>query len=308
MNFSRQRTNMKILFFGHDKSSILFLKEIMKNNDLLAIVLPSNRPKIQTEPLIKFACNKKIKTFQPSSPIDIHFMRRIQKLNPDLAIVFNYSHIFKKSMIDIFPQGMINFHGGLLPQYRGANVINWVLINGEKQTGMTVHYIDEKIDNGLIIKRGIIPIKLSDDALSLQKLIIRKGIQLLKQILREVKLNKIKVKTQSYYGQPQYYHRRHPEDGKINFHQGSQEIYNLVRALVEPWPGAFAYYEGKRVIFDQISISKLRNNYKPGQIMINDTSGIRVATSNGSILLKKIRKDKTGSTPRKSFKVGEMFR
>lgn len=278
---------MKVVFFGHDKSSMPFLKEIMVNNDLTAIVLPSNRLPSQTEPLEKFAAQKKIKIFQPLSSNKHDFVAELGNLNPDVAIVCNYSHIIPKKVIDLFPRGMVNFHGGLLPQYRGANVLNWAIINGEKKAGVSVHYINEKIDEGLIIKREVIPISPKCDASVLQHLIVYKCLKLLKQVLREIELNKIKVKPQSYYGEPGYYHRRHPEDGKIDWSQQSQDILNLIRGLVSPWPGAFTYLDKKKIIIDKAIIVN-KPQLKPGEIYLHNKN-IYFGTRNGALKIKKIR-------------------
>jgi methionyl-tRNA formyltransferase len=296
------KRKFKIVFFGHDKISIPFLREIRRANQLVCIVIPSNRSDSQIDDLKKYALKHKIIIFQPKNPNDLDFIESIKDLKADLAIVYNYSHIFKKPLIELFPLKMINFHGGLLPQYRGANVINWVLVNGERTTGVTVHYISESIDDGPIIAREPVKILKKDDALTLKTVLAKKSFEMLKKVLKKLNSERITNTFASKYGQGNYYHRRKPEDGRIDFNQESIKIYNLVRALVSPWPGAFAIYNDTKIIFDKIKILKIKSKFKPGCIIDINDRGLKIQTKDSVILVEKYH-----GASKKIFKVGEYF-
>jgi len=296
---------MKIVFWGHDEISLAVLEEIRKNDKLLSVVVPANRSKLQTDPIIKYARRHKILCFQPKNPNTRRFYGKIRKLNPDLAIVYNYSKIFKKEIISVFPQGMINFHGALLPQYQGANVINWTIINGEKESGVTAHFITEKIDAGPIIDQVKFPIRLVDTVYDVKQKIAKITPKLVVEVLQRIKKGALKIRPQR--GTAKYYPPRKPEDGRIDFKKNAGEIYNLVRALVKPWPGAYAFYGRKKIIFERTDFSKNMVNMKPATITRVDRDQVEIAAGKGVLILKEMR-DQQKKSLKNLFKVGKSFR
>lgn len=302
------KKQLRVIFFGHDEVAIKVLDVIRTFGKLTAIVVPLNRPDIQVKPLIEYAKRNKIKIFKPKNINGRGFIRKLSELSPNLAIVYNYSYIFKKKIINIFPLGMVNIHGALLPQYRGANVINWVLINGENKTGITIHYINEQIDNGTIIAQETFPISSSDDARSLKKKLAKKSPELLKKVLKTIEFGKIRsYKKSNSDKKGNYYHRRSPEDGKIDFNKSNTEIVNLARALVSPWPGAFAYHKEKKIIFEKVKKAlALKETFQPGEIVSVQKNGLIIATGKGMIRLTGIRENNNVKAP-KGFKKGARF-
>jgi len=296
---------MKIVFFGHDEISLTVLEEIRKNDKLLAVVVPANRSRLQVKSLVDFAKKRKIRFYRPKSPNSKGFVKIIRQLKPDLAIVYNYSKIFKKDIINIFPKGMINFHGALLPQYQGANVINWVIINGEQESGVTAHFITEKIDAGPIIDQVKFPIKLVDTVYDVKQKIAKITPKLVAKVLRKIKKGALKIKPQR--GTAKYYPPRKPGDGRIDFKKNAEEIYNLARSLVNPWPGAYAFYGRKKIIFERTDFSKNMVNMKPATITHVDKDQVEIATGKGILILKEMR-DQQNKSLKNLFKVGKSFR
>ena len=135
--------------------------------------------------------------------------------------------------------GAFNLHGSLLPAYRGRCPVNWVIINGESQTGVTLHYMIDKPDAGDIVGQKAVAIDLSDTAKTFYDKLCGAAKDLLDELLPLIKSNQIPRRKQNL-AEGSYYGGRRPDDGRIDWNKSADEIYNLIRAVTEPYPGAFA--------------------------------------------------------------------
>lgn len=179
------------------------------------------------------------------------FVRELARLNPSLGIIFSYSRILWPELIETFPLGVVNLHGGKLPEYRGANVLQWLIINGETQTTMTLHYIDAGTDSGPVIAELPIAIENKDTALTLRDKMCQGAGTILAEWLPRLISGRVKAHPQDE-SRAKAWPRRKPEDGRIDFSFSDEKIRNMTRALVKPWPGA--YYidpSGKKITIDR---------------------------------------------------------
>ena len=168
-----------------------------------------------------------------------------------LGVVSSYGRILSTEIINAFPCGIVNLHLSRLPEYRGANTLQWTIINGATETAATLHYIDEGIDTGPVVASKSVIITPDDDALSLQKKLIDAGRILLKTWLPILALGKVEADPQDEE-KAKYWPRRSPEDGRIDLNWDAQRIVNMTRALVPPWPGAYFIDSlGNKVIIDR---------------------------------------------------------
>lgn len=171
-------------------------------------------------------------------------------LKPIMGVICCYSLILTEEIVNIPLKGIFNIHGGLLPKYRGANVLNWVLINGETETGVTIHKVTKDVDVGDIVAMKKVSIGFNDTALTLREKLKNATIALIKASWGLLNKNPIPVYPQDE-SRAKTWRRRKPEDGLINWNRPAIEIYNLIRALVAPWPGAFYFDEnGQKVVID----------------------------------------------------------
>jgi methionyl-tRNA formyltransferase len=163
--------------------------------------------------------------------------------------------------------GAINIHGGLLPSHRGANVLNWVLIEGATTTGVTAHYMTTGIDEGDIIYQSSAPILDEDTSTTLKQRLDTQGFEMLLRIRSELNAGRALPRVPQDPAQARYYPRRRPEDGRIDWTAMSdRQVFNLIRALANPWPGAFCIASsGERVVFDRYygleEVAALRGKY-----------------------------------------------
>jgi methionyl-tRNA formyltransferase len=187
------------------------------------------------------------------------FAHELTKFNLRLGIVASYSRILWPELLTLFPLGVVNLHGGRLPEYRGANVLQWAIINGETETAVTLHYVDQGIDTGPVIAESRIPIHDEDTALTLRDRMSNEGRDLLRKWLPRLQKGEVE-KTRQDESKACVWRRRKPEDGLINWAWSDERVRNLIRALVKPWPGAF-YFDGmgEKVVVDRpISIEEVK--------------------------------------------------
>ncbi len=185
-----------------------------------------------------------------SSPDYQDFVQGVRSLKPDLIIANSYSMLLRPEILAIAPHGVVNIHGGLLPDYRGSNPIQWALLNQETETGVTMHYMTAEFDAGDIIAQRHVPIYFEDT----WRDILARIASAIEAILAE-ELPRLLDGTSTRQPQDKLsarqYPRRHPKDRRIDWRQSVVHIYNLVRALVTPHPVAFYGNGADKVVLDQ---------------------------------------------------------
>lgn len=194
------------------------------------------------------------------------WIERIREMNPDAIFSFHYRHMLNDDIINSANLGAFNLHASLLPKYRGRAPLNWVLVNGEQETGVTLHRMVKRADAGAIIAQKKVKIAEHDDALTLHRKVCAAAGELLAEALPGIQKGDFSEHPQDE-SQASYVGRRTPEDGRINWHLPAQRIYNLVRAVTDPWPGAFSYVGTGKFIVWQAKVHHDRPAAKPGTIL-----------------------------------------
>ena len=174
---------------------------------------------------------------------EIDFLRQ---LRPELIFSFYYRAMIPKEVLEIPKLGAYNMHGSLLPKYRGRACVNWAVINGEKETGATLHVMTEFADRGDIVAQKSVPIALEDTAYDVFLKITDASRDILASCLPSLE-NFTAEKFPQDELKATKFGRRRPEDGEIDWNKSASEIYNLVRALTHPFPGAFTIWKDKKV-------------------------------------------------------------
>jgi UDP-4-amino-4-deoxy-L-arabinose formyltransferase/UDP-glucuronic acid dehydrogenase (UDP-4-keto-hexauronic acid decarboxylating) len=187
----------------------------------------------------KWAEQKNIIVFTTEEVHSPQWIAKIAAINPDIIFSFYYRKMISREILDLPRIGAFNLHGSFLPAYRGRCPVNWVIINGEAQTGVTLHYMIDKPDAGDIVGQKAVAIELLDTAKTLYDKLCRVAKELLDELLPLIKSNQIPRRKQNL-AEGSYYGGRRPEDGRIDWKKSADEIYNLIRAVTEPYPGAFA--------------------------------------------------------------------
>jgi len=200
----------------------------------------------------ELAAGHGIPVFAPEDVNHALWAQRIRELAPDVIFSFYYRDMVKPEILAIPPAGCLNLHGSLLPKYRGRCPINWVLVNGETETGLTLHYMTPKPDDGDIVGQTRIPISEDDTARTLHdKSATAVGV-LLDEVLPSIKQGTV-VRTPQDHAAMTYYGGRRPADGQIDWTCSARDIRNLVRAVTRPYPGAFSFIGDSKLLFWDVS-------------------------------------------------------
>ncbi len=258
---------------------------IDENYDVIGVFTQPDKPKgrgyILTPPPVKeLALKYSIPVFQPQKMHDEQTICNLKSLNPDLIIVVAYGKILPKEILDIPPLGCINVHASLLPKYRGAGPIQWSVINGEKETGVTTMYMDVGLDNGDMIINNSIKIGENETAGELHDRVSVLGAQTLIETLNLLKKGEI-IRTKQNDNIATYAPMLDKKLCEIDFSKDAQSIHNLIRGL-SPWPVAVTKLNGKTLKIHRSLCSEENVSALPGEVVQNDGK-IVVSCGNGCI-------------------------
>ena len=240
---------MKIAFFGTPEYVVPIFEYLLKNEEVVCATTRSDKPSGRhlhpvPSPIKEVAIEKKIPVLTPENLKDKNFISQLSTLNPQLAVVAAYGKILPKEILDIFPYGCVNLHFSILPKYRGAAPIQWAIIKGEKETGVTGFFMDEGLDTGKIIFQKKIEIAQNEDSISMQKKLIPVAIDVLSETLEKIKKG---FKGEAQSGEVSYAPPLKKSDGKIDWNRPAGEIHNLIRGT-KPWPSAYTQISNLKIL------------------------------------------------------------
>ena len=211
---------------------------------VVAVVTQPDKPKgrdlkSQPSPVKSLALELGLPVLQPERARDEKFIAQLRELKPDLIGVVAYGQILPQSILDLPRYGCLNVHTSLLPKYRGAAPIQWAIASGDTETGVTIMKMDVGLDTGPIVSQRHTPIQSEDDSATLHDRLAQLGADLLLQIMPDYIAGKIPPVPQPAEG-ASYAAKIKKEDGRIDWNQPAQTIWNRLRAFT-PWPGAFTF-------------------------------------------------------------------
>ncbi|WP_378188049.1 methionyl-tRNA formyltransferase [Aquimarina sp. W85] len=288
--------SLKILFMGTPDFAVETLKTILDNNyEVVGVVTAPDRPagrgrKLNTSAVKDFALTKALPILQPTNLKDETFITTVKELGANLNIVVAF-RMLPKVIWDMPKFGTFNLHASLLPAYRGAAPINWALINGEKKTGVTTFFIDEKIDTGAIILQKEIHIDKKDNAGTLHDKLMKVGAKLVITTLECIQTEQVNLHYQSTDTTTKTAYKLNKDNTKIDWSTKGETIYNLIRGL-NPYPTAWCKLSNKDQILAikiyEVEFIEENHSHKIGTL-ITDESTIKVAVLDGFIKLMKIQ-------------------
>lgn len=290
--------NARIVFMGTPEFAIASLDALLINKfNIAGVVTAPDRQsgrglKLQQSAVKKFAIKSSLRVLQPTNLKDLEFINTLKKIKPDILVVVGFRKL-PDEVWKLPPLGTINLHASLLPQYRGAAPINWVLINGEKITGVTTFFIDDKIDTGKIIYQDKVEITPGENAGTLHDKLMNKGAELVNKTVKSILKGVSPQTDQSTLTKAQTELKKAPklrnENCEIPWEKSAIEVYNFIRGL-SPYPGAWTRIinqKGKTSIlkiFKTEVISEQHEN-KPGTVLTDDQSYLQIAVDSGFVKL-----------------------
>ena len=298
---------MNIIFMGTPDFALPTLQQLYESNHhVLAVVTQPDRPKGRNRkpappPVKQFAMEHGFPVLQPET-ITPDLVKILGDLGPDFIIVVAFGQILKKDLLALPRHFCINLHSSLLPKYRGAAPINWAIINGDKETGVTTMKMDAGLDTGDTLLSWKTPIRDEDDAQSLHDTLAREGARLVLETLRQLEEKNLQPIPQDS-SLSTYAPKLKKEDGLINWSKSAVEIHNRIRGL-EPWPGAYTFSESERLRICQTKIASSGPDDQAGKIARVSDHGIEVGTGDGRIIVTQLQPEGKKRMAAKSFLAG----
>lgn len=297
----------RILFFGYSEVGYECLSLLLeRGDDVVALITHEDNPseKIWFKTPAVAAREKGIPVFTPENVNTPEWREKIAALAPDLILSVYYRHMIGTRILAMPRLGAFNMHGSLLPRYRGRAPINWAVLHGESRLGMTLHRMVAAPDAGAIVDQDGVEIGPRDTA----EQAFRKVLPCARRVLArqiDALLAGTARETPQDDAQATYFGGRKPEDGRIDWRQTSQQIFNLIRAVTDPYPGAFTDTGGARLMVwwaEPATPATAQRRGRPGEIL--STAPLVVATGDGALEL--TRTEWRGAIP-SDFRPGLVF-
>ncbi|MEQ1603688.1 MAG: methionyl-tRNA formyltransferase [Pyrinomonadaceae bacterium] len=278
---------MRIVFMGTPQVAVPSLERCLQDgHDIVAVYTQPDRPsgrgnKITFSPVKETALKYGIPVFQPLRIKTDEAIAEFRSHAADIVVVVAYGRILPETYLSAFPKGAINVHFSLLPKYRGAAPVNWAIVNGEKETGVTTMKMDIGLDTGDILLQSKTPIGSEETAIELMSRLSITGAELLSETL--AKLDTI-VPVAQEHSAASFAPIMSRDDGKIDWHLSAREIANRVRGF-QPFPSSFTRYRDAKLTIWKASEIEVEHSPAPaGQIVAVDHDSIQVACAAGSTL------------------------
>ncbi|MCC0630746.1 methionyl-tRNA formyltransferase [Clostridioides sp. ES-S-0108-01] len=284
---------MKIVFMGTPDIAVPCLQKIIDEKyEILGVVTQPDKPKgrgkkLGMSPVKELAIENNIPVYQPIKARDKEFIDTMKSLNPDVIVVVAFGQILPKGILEIPRLGCINVHVSLLPKYRGAAPINWVIINGEEKTGVTTMYMDEGLDTGDMILKTEVNLDDNITAGELHDKMMNIGAETLKETLKLIEEGTAPREVQNHE-EFSYAPIMNKSLGNIDFSKSAREIHNLVRG-VNPWPSAYTTYNGVIMKVWKTKVLDEKSTKGAGTIIDVSKEGIKVSTIDKVLLIEEIQ-------------------
>lgn len=303
--------DLRIVFMGTPEFAVASLAALVDAGcNIVGVITAPDKPagrgmKLQASAVKKYALEKNLPVLQPEKLKNPEFLEQLQSLKADLQIVVAF-RMLPEVVWNMPPMGTINLHSSLLPEYRGAAPINWAIINGEKETGVTTFKLQHEIDTGPVLLQEKIEIGATENAGSLHDKMMEVGANLLVKTVIQLATNTIQETPQPQIDNPKTASKIYTETCQVNWDQPAQDIYNLIRGL-SPFPAAFTYIGNKKLKIFNAAIEKASVTLKPGQMETDGHSYLKFTANDGYLLLTDIQLEGKKRMPVADFLRGYRF-
>lgn len=280
---------MKIVFMGTPDFAVAVLRRLTDDGwNVIAAYTQPDKPKnrgmkLIPTPVKEFAVTHHIPVYQPVSCRDEALLDQLRALEPDVIVVAAYGKLLPKALLEIPKVAIINVHSSILPQYRGAAPINWAVLNGDSETGVTIQYMAEELDAGDILLTKTMPIGPDEDAASLYDRLAALGGEAASEALSLLEQGTAPRTPQIYGPQYQYASMLSREMSPMDWSRPAQELVNQVRGLI-PWPCAATDVAGVRWKVFSAHVGG-ETGKEPGIILSAGKDGIEIACGDGKSLV-----------------------
>lgn len=279
---------MRITWIGNHEEGILAFKRVIKDNDVSAFITLDDsayaKRSAGTREYIDICNENNVPIFLVATIKDDKAYKIINDNKPDLLVVLGWSEILPERLLNVPTIGTVGTHASLLPHNRGSAPINWALIHGEKTTGNTMMWLNKDVDAGEVVHQTEFPITIFDTCKTLYDRVAETNADMLINLIDSLNKGRKPVLAINNQTDEQILPRRRPKDGLINWKQSGTKIYDFIRALTKPYPGAFTFLKGKKYLIWEAAVLPMISMEQAGTIVglgygfAHNGSGICVAT------------------------------
>lgn len=279
---------MRIVFMGTPDFAVPSLKALVEaGHDICGVFTQPDKPKnrgmkLQPTPVKEYALTQSIPVFQPVKMRDGEALSILKELSPELIVVAAYGKILPVDILELPPRGCINVHSSLLPKYRGSAPINWVILNGEDETGVTIQYMAEGVDTGDIIAAESTAISLEENAQELYDRLADMGADLVTKVVADMEAGDIRPVPQDHE-KASHAPMLSKELSDIDWNRTARQIHDQVRGLY-PWPSAITEIDGVRCKIFKTALCSEHTGKAPGSFVQADKKGMKIACRDGEVL------------------------
>ena len=292
---------MRLIMMGTGPFAVPTFRALLDSGHQVAVLVTRPSPAVRTRgktppnPMREEADRRSVQVVAPQDVNTETARKQLASLRPDLLVVCDYGQILAAATLAVAPLGGINLHGSLLPQYRGAAPVNWALLKGETESGVTVLHMTPKLDAGPSLAQRATPIGPDETADQLEPRLAELGLDAVREAIELLQA----WDGSSPIGTPQdtslatQARRLRKEDGQVDWSNSAERIRNQVRAL-KPWPGTFTHWKRgtrppMRFILEQVSVVLDSDQNEPGSVLKSDSGQLWIATNDGILSIERLK-------------------
>lgn len=285
---------MRVIFMGTPDFATETLEEIVKaGHEVVGVVTQPDKPKgrgktMMPTPVKETALKYNLPVYQPRKVREPEFVELLRSLKPDVMVVAAFGQIITKEILEMPKYGCINVHASLLPAYRGAAPIQWAVINGDKESGVTIMQMDEGIDTGDMIEKAVVPIAEDETGGSLFDKLSHTGAKLCVKVLKDLEEGTAVGEKQPEESTTPYAKMIDKKMGEVDWKKSAKEIEQLIRGL-NPWPSAYTKVHGKTLKLWKAKVLLETSQMKPGQIVKVTKDSLAVQTGQGMLEIQELQ-------------------
>ena len=283
---------MRIVFMGTPDFSVPTLEQLIRNHQVVGVVTQPDKRKgrgkaMAFPPVKEKALEYDIPVYQPVKVREPEFIEELKKMNPDIIVVVAFGQILPEEILNLPPYGCVNVHASLLPKYRGAAPIQWAVIDGEKETGVTTMYMAKGLDTGDMLDKVVVPIDPKETGESLHDKLSEAGGRLILETLTKLE-NGTAVRIPQNDAESCYAKMLTKELGEIDWNQSAAAIERLIRGL-NSWPSAYTHLDGKTLKIWDADVEEGQADMAVGTVTEVKKDCFYVQTGDGRLKINEIQ-------------------
>jgi methionyl-tRNA formyltransferase len=299
---------VRTIFFGSPDFAVPCLEALHDISDVSVVISQPDRPAgrglaMRPPAVKKRALQLGLEVWQPAKVRTAQFAEKLRALDADVAVVVAYGRILPRAVLDAPRTGCVNVHASLLPRWRGAAPIQWSIVDGDEETGVTLMQMDEGMDTGPILAAASTRIERDDDAATLTDRLSKMGAELLREQLPRYVAGQLTPQPQDDRASTMAPLLK-KEHGRIDWNKSSQEVHNQIRGM-NPWPGAHTVLGERRIKVHRSVASTLDpEGAIPGEVIALDPEGILVACAEGTLEVQELQESGRKRVDARAFATG----